>query len=314
MPPAPILITGASGFIGGAVLARLLESARPARGTARRPAPGLEQAPELDERADWAPLLAGIDTIIHCAARVHVTRETAPDPLAAFYAVNRDGSARLARQAVAAGVRRFVFVSSIAVNGKATAPGIAFTADDPPAPADPYGVSKFEAETALRRIAAAAGMELVIIRPTLVHGPGARGNFHSLLRGVKSGLPLPLGAVRGNRRSLVGISNLVDLLITCIDHPAAAGQIFLAADAHSLSTADLLAEVARALDVPARLVSVPPAWLGALCRLGGRAALAQQLLGNLELDIGKNRDMLGWVPPLALAEEMRRTAAWFLAR
>ena len=314
MSPDTILITGASGFIGGAVLAHLRDAGRPVRGTARRPAPGLELAPPLDPTADWTPLLAGVDAVVHCAARVHVLRERSPDPLADFRRVNRDGTVLLAQQAAAAGVRRFVFISSIAVNGRTTPPGRSFTAADPPAPEDPYGVSKYEAETALFGIAAATGMEVVILRPPLVHGPGARGNFSTLLRAVKAGVPLPFGAVCDNRRSLVGLSNLVDLIGICIDHPTAGHQVFLAADAESPSTAALLAEVARALGVRSRLIAVPPTWLEAMCRLAGKPVLAQQLLGNLRLDIDKNREVLGWTPPVPLADEMRRTASALATR
>lgn len=296
----PILLTGAGGFVGRCLSQQLAERGHPLRAaTTRLGASGGEA---------WARELGGCDAVLHLAARVHVMDERASDPLAAFREVNTAGTLALARQAAAAGVRRFVFVSSIKVNGEQTAPGRAFRHDDRPAPQDAYGRSKYEAEDGLRALSRATGMELVIVRPPLVHGPGVKANFAALMRAVQRGLPLPLGAVTGNRRSLVGLDNLVDLLITCVEHPGAAGQTFLASDGEDLSTTELLRRIGQALGRPALLLPVPPALLQAGATLLGRREVAQRLLGNLQLDITHTRTTLGWTPPISVDEGLRRAA------
>ena len=306
------LVTGASGFVGQALVARL--AADPAAtvlaasrsgaavlpaGVARVPAPALEAG------ADWGAALHGVDVVVHLAARVHVMQEQAADPLAEFRRVNVQGSLALGRQAVQAGVRRFVFVSSVKVHGEATVPGQALRADDPPQPEDAYGQSKREAEDGLRDLARGTGMELVIVRPPLVYGPGVRANFRALARAAGSGWPLPLGAVH-NRRSFVALDNLVDLLVLCGTHPAAAGQAFLVSDGQDLSTTELLQGLARAQGRRARLWPVPVGLLQWAGRLSGRSAMLQRLCGNLQLDITKTRDVLGWVPPVGVDEALRR--------
>lgn len=227
------------------------------------------------------------------------------DPLTEFRRVNVEGTLNLARQAAAAGVQRFIFISSIKVNGEETAPGDAFTASDVPAPQDPYGLSKFEAEEGLRSLAQQTGMEVVIIRPPLVYGPSVKGNFASMIKLVQKGLPLPLGAIH-NKRSLVGIDNLVDLIIRCIDHPAAANQTFLASDGVDLSTTELLRSVVKAMGKPSRLVPVPASLLQTGAGLLGKKAMAQRLLGSLQVDISKTREVLGWEPPYTVEEGLRR--------
>jgi len=213
------------------------------------------------------------------------------------------------RQAAASGVRRFVFVSSVKVNGESTSPEQPFRQDDPAAPVDPYGISKREAEDGLREIAAATGMEVVIVRPPLVYGPGVKANFAALMNAVKRGLPLPLGSVTENRRSLVALDNLVDLLITCIDHPAAANQTFLVSDDEDLSTADLLWRLGKAMGRPARLFPMPPALLRTGAALLGKSDMAERLLGNLQVDITHTKQTLGWTPPITVDEGLRRAAA-----
>lgn len=260
-------------------------------------------------RADLRTALGGADVVIHAAARAHVLQERAADPLAEYRRVNVDGTLALARAAAEAGVRRFVFVSSIKVNGERTAPGRAFRADDAPAPGDAYGVSKWEAEQGLCALARETGMEVVVVRPPLVYGPGAKGNFAALVRRVARGVPLPLGAVRHNRRSLVGLDNLVDLIVTCLDHPGAANQVFLAADGEDLSTADLLQRVARAMGRPARLLPVPVWVLQAAAASLGKRAVAQRLLGSLQVDGSKARELLGWAPPVSVDEGLKRSVA-----
>jgi UDP-glucose 4-epimerase len=231
----------------------------------------------------------------------------AADPLEEFRRVNVQGTLNLARQAAAAGVRRFVFVSSIKVNGEATQLGQPFTADDAPAPLDAYGVSKMEAERGLREIARQTGMEVVIIRPPLVYGPGVKANFAAMMRWLKRGVPLPLGAIH-NQRSLVSLDNLVDLLVTCITHPAAANQTFLVSDGADVSTTELLRRMGQALGRPARLMPVPVSWLKLAAAMVGKQDVAQRLCGSLQVDIEKTRRLLGWTPPLSLDQGLKRAA------
>jgi nucleoside-diphosphate-sugar epimerase len=314
----PVLVTGASGFVGRALVERLLADGVPTlaavRGAAVVPAGARRvPAPNLGPDADWRAALDGVDCVVHLAARVHVMRDDAADPLAEFRRVNVDGTHALARQAAAAGVRRLVFVSSIKVNGEESAPGRPFTAHAVPAPADPYGISKHEAEQALWAVAAQTGLQVAVVRPVLVYGPGVKANFRSLLGWLARGLPLPLGAIH-NRRSLLALDNLVDLLTVCVRHPAAAGQVFLASDGEDLSTTELLRRLGAALGRPARLVPLPAPWLAGAARLLGRRAVAQRLCGSLQVDIGKTREVLGWTPPKTVNEALQKTARAFLAQ
>ncbi|MEJ5991370.1 SDR family oxidoreductase [Ramlibacter sp. PS3R-8] len=306
-----ILVTGATGFVGSALCAELEARGLPFRAASRSPRPGCIGVGELGEATDWSAALAGVDRVVHLAARVHVMKERAADPLAEFRRTNVAGTLRLARQAAAAGVRRFVFTSSIKVNGEETQPGRPFTADDPPAPQDPYGVSKLEAEQGLLELGRSSGMEVVVLRPPLVYGPGVQANFRSMLRWVRRGVPLPLGAV-DNRRTLVALDNLVDLLIACLEHPGAAQQVLLAGDGEDLSTPDLLRRVAAALGTRARLVPVPPALLSTAAMLVGQGAVARRLCGSLQLDLGKTRRLLGWTPRVGIDEALRETARDFI--
>ena len=260
---------------------------------------------DMSDHTDWSAALAGAEAVVHAAARVHVMDDAATDPLAEFRRVNVEGTLNLARQAAAAMVKRFVFVSSVKVNGEATLPGRPFTADDVPAPLDPYGVSKMEAEQGLHQIAAQTGMAVVIIRPPLVYGPGVKANFAALMRAVQRGWPLPLGAVH-NQRSLVALSNLVDFIVTCITHPQAANQTFLVSDGQDLSTTELVRGMAQAAGVPARLLPVPVWALQAGASLLGKGDAVQRLCGNLQVDISKARSLLGWVPLLSVEEGLRR--------
>jgi len=259
----------------------------------------------MDGATSWAGALAEVEVVIHLAGRVHVMNDNAPDPLAAFRQVNTQGTLNLARQAAKAGVRRFVFVSSVKVNGEFTEPGRPFSESEAPNPQDAYGVSKHEAERGLRQIAAETGMEVVIIRPPLVYGPGVKANFATLMRAVQRGWPLPLGAVN-NQRSLVALDNLVDFIITCVTHPQAANQTFLVSDGQDLSTTDLVRGMARAADVPARLLPVPVWALQAGASLLGKGDVVQRLCGNLQVDISKARALLGWVPPVTVKGGLRR--------
>ncbi|HEK1688075.1 TPA: SDR family oxidoreductase [Pseudomonas putida] len=311
-----ILLTGATGFVGKAVLEKLRQLGHPVVIAVRQP--GVEQTAgtevfhcaQLDGDADWSPALGDVGTVIHCAARVHVMNDTDPDPLAAFRRINVDGTVNLARQAAAAGVRRFVFVSSIKVNGEGTVKGRPYKPDDAPAPVDPYGVSKREAEDALLGLAQETGLEVVIIRPVLVYGPGVKANFQAMMRWLDKGVPLPFGAI-DNRRSLVALDNLVDLIITCMDHPGAVNQTFLVSDGEDLSTTGLLRRMAAALGRPARLLPVPSMLLELAATLLGKRALSQRLCGSLQVDIEKTRSLLGWTPPLSVDDALRQAASDF---
>ena len=313
-----VLVTGASGFVGSALLRRLAADPALEVLAAYRNGPPAVAPPatpivvgDMSPETDWEPALAGVDCVVHLAARVHVMHDTAGDPLAEFRRANVACTLRLARQAVECGVRRFIFVSSIKVNGEATAPGGAFGAADLPAPQDAYGISKHEAEKALFDFSAKSGLEPVVIRPPIVYGPGVRANFRSLMKWLARGVPLPLGAI-DNRRSLVALDNLVDLIATCVRHPAAAGQIFLAADGEDLSTAELARRLGRALGRPARLLRVPPTLLQKTATFLGRGAVAQRLCGSLRVDSSKARQRLGWIPPLTVDEGLQRAANDYL--
>lgn len=305
-----VAIVGAGGFVGRALTARLTADGHQVLPIVRTPA-GLRDEQSIDDlaTADWPALLDGVDAVVLSAARVHMMDDKAADPLAAFRHVNRDGAVAVYRGAAAAGVRRFVFVSSIKVNGEATEAGRPFTAGDRPAPDDPYGISKWEAEKALAPLAVESGPDLVIVRPPLVHGPGVGANFAAMMRWLRRGVPLPLGRVTGNRRSLVGIDNLADFIALTLEHPAAAGETFLVSDGRDVSTTELLRLLGDALGAPARLLPVPAAALRGLGRLLGKGPALGRLTGNLQVSIDKNRDLLGWRPPVSLEAGLRRTAA-----
>jgi nucleoside-diphosphate-sugar epimerase len=309
-----ILITGATGFLGSAFLESLIrENLTFNPIVALRNKVNLNQkyfastksviVGSIDGETDWSSALAGVEFVVHTAARVHVMADTSLDPLDDFRKVNVDGTLNLARQAAAVGVRRFVFLSSVKVNGEQTCTGKAFTEDDDPAPQDFYGQSKYEAELGLRQLAKDSGMEFVIIRPPLVYGPGVKANFAALMRAVQRGLPLPLGSVN-NQRSLVALNNLVHLIVTCLRHPAAANQTFLVSDGQDISTAELLRSMARAACVSDRLWPVPVWALQASASAVGKGAAVQRLCGNLQVDITKVRTLLDWRPVVTMDEQL----------
>ena len=310
-----ILVTGATGFVGGAVLRRLLSDGgcslvAPVRtGDASLSAEvQVVNVAGLGPNTDWSNCLKGIKSIVHCAARVHVMNDEDADPLAAYQQTNVMGTLALASQAARAGVRRFVFVSSIKVNGEQTQLGRPFRADDVPAPQDAYGISKWEAEQRLFNLARETGLEVTVIRPPLVYGPGVKGNFATMMRWVARGIPLPLGAVRNNRRSLVGLDNLVDLIVTTLGHPAAANQVFLAGDGEDLSTAALLERLGKAMNRRARLVPLPVWALESAATLVGKRDVARRLCGSLQVDISKAREILRWEPPVSVDDGFRKAA------
>lgn len=310
-----ILVTGASGFVGSALVTHLAQLGLKVRACSRlmaaHPNEVVESVSGVDllTATDLIPLLAGVSSVVHAAARVHVMHETSTDPLADFRMMNVDATLRLARQAAAAGVKRFIFLSTIKVNGESTPLGQPFLAADQPNPQDAYAISKLEAERGLQQIAAETGLEVVIIRPPLVYGPGVEANFGRLLSWVKKGIPLPLGCATANRRSFVAIDNLTDFIVTCIQHPKAANQVFLVSDGHDVSTAALLRDMANALNRKALLVPIPVHWLAWGAKLFGVTEAAQRLLQSLQVDIVKNALLLGWAPPLSLDQGLQRVAS-----
>lgn len=286
-----IVVTGASGFVGARLTAFLQSHG--------------EQVVALRRDGDVGQALAGARCVVHLAARVHVMKENASNPLIEFRQVNVEASVNLARQAAAAGVIRFVFISSVKVNGEQTSPNQPFTEDDDPCPEDDYGQSKHEAELALRQVALDTGLEVVIIRPPLVYGPRVKANFASLMRAVERGWPLPLGAIQ-NARSLVGVDNLVDFIDCCIKHPAAANQTFLVSDGHDVSSAELVREMASAAGIRPNLWFVSPWLLQLGAALLGKRMAAQRLCGSLQVDISKSHLVLGWQPAVSLSEGLKR--------
>lgn len=306
-----ILITGVNGFVGRYLYGVLTYAGYSVRGTVRDASKALDghatvAVGTIDAATDWSPALQDIDCVVHLAARVHVMRETAADVLAAFRIVNVDGSANLARQAAASGVKRFIYLSSIKVNGERTVDR-PFSADDQPHPKDAYGQSKWEAEQALRGIGASTGLEIVIIRPPLIVGSGVKGNLWRLLRLIEKGWPLPFGSIR-NGRSLVGIGNLCDLIRVCIEHSNAPGEVFLASDGDDLSTPQLLQHLAAALHKSLRLLPMPVGLLQGLGKISGMSAAIARLTGDLRVDICKNRELLGWTPPYSVTDSLRTMA------
>jgi nucleoside-diphosphate-sugar epimerase len=281
-----VFVTGVDGFIGARLGAVLTRSGHTVKGVSRK------DTGDIGPQTQWAPLLVGSDAVIHLANRAHVTHESNVNPLQEFRRVNVLGTLRLAKIAQQEGVGRFVFVSSIGVNGVQTL-GASFTEKDRPNPVEPYAISKLEAEEELRSLAIQSKVELVIVRPPLVYGPNAKGNFHRLIRMVDKGVPLPLGSVR-NLRSFVGVDNLAELLGVCVEHPAAAGQLFLAADGHDVSTPELLDTIARAMRRRPRVFRFPLRGLRLMAALAGFGKELERLTGSLQVDASRAADLLDW--------------------
>ncbi|HGE6056304.1 TPA: UDP-glucose 4-epimerase family protein [Vibrio cholerae] len=309
-----ILITGSNGLLGSHIVERIKE--QPIilldRGTINKhPMYPFFQC-EINSYHDYMKALQGCQTIIHCAARVHIMNDNEAEPLALYREVNTAGTVNLAKQAIDSGVKRFIFISSIKVNGEGTLAGCPFKTEDKHAPEDDYGLSKSEAEEQLVALAKDSGMEVVIIRPTLVYGPGVKANFASLMNLVSKGIPLPFGCITKNKRSLVSVDNLVDLIITCIDHPKAANQVFLVSDDHDISTSEMVREMAIALNKPDWQLPVPVWCYKLVGKLFNKSAVVDRLTGSLQVDISHTKDTLGWRPPLSLRDGFKQTAQAFL--
>ena len=313
-----ILLTGANGFLGSR-LATALQSKPDVNLTAavRRhieiPAAHIVEVQGLEANTDWLTALTGQQVVIHTAARAHIMNEEVADPLAEYRRVNVDGTLNLARQAASVGVKRFIFISSIKVNGEQTPLGHPFTADDTPSPEDAYGISKWEAEQGLQQLASETGMEVVIIRPPLVYGPGVKANFLSLLKLSATGLPLPFGSVN-NKRSMVYVGNLVDLIVRCIDHPSAANETFLVSDGNDVSLRSLLNMMRSAMGRSARLVPVPVGVFKLAGALTGKRSVVDRLVGDLQVDSSKARSLLRWVPPYTVEQGIAATVADFMRK
>ncbi len=312
-----VLVTGPDGFVGYRLCERLLEDGNVVRGAQFASAPlpdGCEPVivGDLAEASNWDEALAGVDCVVHLAARVHIMNDDADDPLEAFRHVNVEGTRKLADAAVRAGVKRLVYVSSIKVLGEATTDH-PFSADDAFAPEDPYGISKMEAELLLKKLSSETGLEVTIVRPPLVYGPGVRANFARLLGLVHRGVPLPFGLVRHNRRSLVAVDNLIDLIVCCLSHEKAVNEAFLVSDGRDHSTASLIRTIASAFDTSAHLFPVPPVCMKMAGALLGRRGQVNRLLDSLAVDISKNRELLGWSPPVSVEDGMKKTADWYLS-
>ncbi|ERL56206.1 hybrid nucleoside-diphosphate sugar epimerase/sugar transferase [Psychrobacter aquaticus] len=309
-----LLLTGATGFVGSALQQRIVADENYDLTIAVRkvkeqtPAVHTVKVNDLNADTDWSDALEGVDVIIHSAARVHVMDDKSADPLAEFRKVNVEGTLNLARQAVEARVKRFIFISSIKVNGEGTELGKSYTTDSKPNPIDPYGVSKYEAEQGLLKIAETTSLEVVIIRPTLVYGENVKGNFHSLMKWTYKGIPLPIGGIKQNLRSLVSVDNLVDFIITCIEHKDAKNEVFLISDDNDISTADLLEEISKGLGVKNKALNIPPKLINTAAGTLGKSSVAQRLSGSLQVDISKAKNLLGWKPKYSTSESIQKAA------
>ncbi|PHJ40212.1 SDR family oxidoreductase [Vibrio sp. PID17_43] len=306
-----VLLTGGTGLVGGALLEKLpMTTSVVGRSQPSRACRFFQG--DLVDNPEYFEALSDVDIVVHCAARVHVMRDESDEPLEEFRKVNTVATLDLARQASVFGVKRFIFVSSIKVNGESTNVGTPFTAMSQRAPEDYYGASKAEAEEQLLIFGQDVGMEIVIIRPTLVYGPGVKANFASLMKLVSKGIPLPFGCIKNNKRSLVSVDNLVDLIITCIDHPKAANEVFLVSDDHDVSTYEMVHHMAQALGKPTWQLPVP-VWCYKLAgKVFNKSDVVDRLTGSLQVDISHTKETLGWVPPQSLQEGFKQTAEAFL--
>jgi nucleoside-diphosphate-sugar epimerase len=306
-----VLITGATGFVGKEMRHQLRIQGIPCVEAVRyKINPDQFEMGNLNEKTNWTTALSGCDVVVHLAARVHMMQDKVGDPLGAYREVNVDATMALAEQSASLGIRRFIFVSSVKVNGEATTDK-AFTAHDVPAPLDPYGQSKMEAEYALQKLGQKTGMEIVIVRPPLVYGPGVRANFLRLMQLVRLGIPLPLGNIH-NCRSMVALDNLVNLLMVCIEHPNAAGQILMVSDDEDMSTSALIKVLAQAMNKKIILLPIPSTLIRVGSRLIGKVNAADRLLGSLQVDIRHTKKTLNWTPAISSVVGIQKTVSHFL--
>jgi nucleoside-diphosphate-sugar epimerase len=311
-----ILITGATGFVGSRLMAvdsryagnlMLRGAFRSAERTFIPFKNGISIG-NIDANTTWLEALQNIDVVVHLAARVHVMHENEANALSAYRQINVDGTLNLARQAAAAGVHRFIFLSSIKVNGEETVPGECFSENSTPNPLDPYGVSKYEAEEGLKALCKRTGMGYVIIRPPLIYGPGVKANYQRLIHAVKKGFPLPFGFIN-NKRSMLALDNLIDFIVLVVNDPRAANQTFLLSDGEDLSSKELVIKIASALGLAPRVLPVPTILLRLLGVLLGKREMVNRLLGSLQIDSSKARKLLGWIPPISVDEGIARTVS-----
>jgi len=311
-----ILVTGANGFVGESMVKRLLTAEYQTIAGVRK-LPKLQQDCEyrlinsLEDNSNLTSVLIDIDVVVHTAARVHIMDDKSADPLTEFRKVNVEGTLNLARQAVEAGVKRFIFISSIKVNGEGAKIGKPYTENSKPNPIDPYGISKYEAEQGLLALAETTSLEVVIIRPTLVYGENVKGNFQSLMKWTYKGVPLPVGGIKHNLRSLVSVDNLVDFIITCIEHKDAKNEVFLVSDDDDISTADLLEEISKGLGVKNKAINIPPKLINTAASAIGKSGISQRLSGSLQVDISKAKTLLGWEPKYSTSESIQKTAKYY---
>ncbi|WP_201628765.1 hybrid nucleoside-diphosphate sugar epimerase/sugar transferase [Psychrobacter maritimus] len=312
-----LLLTGATGFVGSAIQKRIVADGNYDLTIAVRSikeqseAVRIVKVDDLNTKTDWSEALKGVNVVVHSAARVHVMDDKSTDPLNEFRKVNVEGTLNLARQAVKAGVKRFIFISSIKVNGEDTELGKPYTEDSKPNPIDPYGISKYEAEQGLLELAENTPLEVVIIRPTLVYGENVKGNFHSLMKWTYKGVPLPIGGIKHNLRSLISVDNLVDFIVTCIEHKDAKNEVFLISDDDDISTADLLKEISKGLGVKNKAVNIPAKFINTAASAVGKSSVAQRLSGSLQVDISKAKTLLGWEPKYSTSESIQKTARFY---
>lgn len=315
-----ILITGVNGFVGLPLSEYLMAAGHQVVGAVRSHDSlslvnshiQLKAIGDIDEVTDWQDCLGGVKCVIHLANRAHVMDEQSSNPLALYWKVNTEGTLNLARQAAAAGIKRFIFISSIKVNGGSTLPGQALTIKDQHIPVDPYGLSKYEAELGFKLISEQTGLEVVVIRPPLIYGPGVKANFLKMMQWVEKGIPLPLGAIR-NQRSMLGLDNLINFIELCLTHPDATGQTFLVSDDHDVSTTELLKEIAAAMHRPSRLLSMPQYFIEKLLILLGQRHISERLCGSLQLDISLAKTRLSWKPPHTFKDQLSKTVLDYLS-